>query len=78
VASTTIDNPISVRPNRVFRGHISELDAIRAFAITMVIVASIIASKLHIEDGVQIMAGAVTFAESELPNFVAGRQPCFH
>jgi peptidoglycan/LPS O-acetylase OafA/YrhL len=39
VASATIDNPISVQPNRVFRGHISELDAIRAFGITMVIIA---------------------------------------
>jgi peptidoglycan/LPS O-acetylase OafA/YrhL len=39
VASTAIDNPISVQPNRVFRGYISELNAIRAFGITMVILA---------------------------------------
>jgi peptidoglycan/LPS O-acetylase OafA/YrhL len=30
---------MSVQPNRVFRGYISELNAIRAFAITMVILA---------------------------------------
>ena len=40
--------------------------------------SSIIASEVHIEDGIQIMAGAVIFAESKLPNFVAGRQPCSH
>jgi peptidoglycan/LPS O-acetylase OafA/YrhL len=39
VASIAIDNPTSVQPNRVFRGHISELDAIRAFGITMVVLA---------------------------------------
>jgi peptidoglycan/LPS O-acetylase OafA/YrhL len=37
VASIAIENPTSVQPNAIFRGYIAELDAIRAFGITMVI-----------------------------------------